>query len=184
METENYILGSVGIPGYPEHYDAHVFVNTEGWILAYYMKDAPTSKIADVIGKTAQSTNLKTAVSITANAAGAAFTDVEYYDFRYPNATNILFIAEDEADGLSFTIRPPSDYGYYEKSWAVSHNYQDFFINGIDHANNPLFSDGNYRIAYGKLTSSHLIPNITHTVSISPYSYGVLTITYSYRDTD
>ena len=32
ISTTEYIIGSVAVPNYPEHYDVHVYVNTNGWI--------------------------------------------------------------------------------------------------------------------------------------------------------
>ncbi len=54
-ETADYIIGSVAVPNYPEeNFDAHVYVHTTGWILAYYLRVDPVSKILDVRGKTDQ----------------------------------------------------------------------------------------------------------------------------------
>ena len=119
-ETADYIIGSVAVTNYAEeNFDAHVYVHKTGWILAYYLKTDPVSKIIDVRGQTINATKLKAVISIVAGAAGAPFTDVTYYDFRYPNATNMLFVAEDDNNGNSFTITVPSTYGYFERGWAA-----------------------------------------------------------------
>lgn len=180
IETADYIIGSVAVPNYPEHYDAHVYVHKDGWILAYYLKDDPASKIVDVRGQTIQSTNLRSAISVVASAAGAAFGDVSYYDFRYPNATHLLLVAEDDDNGADFTINPPAEYGYYERSWAVhGHQEQLFYVDGTNYGNSPTYRDGSWQIAYGTLTASQLLPGTTHTVYIySGNKYGVLIITY------
>ncbi len=49
-ETSTYIVGSVPVPGYDEDSwkewpDVHCFVHKDGWIVAYYLADVPTSKI-------------------------------------------------------------------------------------------------------------------------------------------
>ena len=36
IETNDYLIGSVAVPGYVEHFDVHVYVHKDGWILAYY----------------------------------------------------------------------------------------------------------------------------------------------------
>lgn len=48
LETNQYLIDSDAVLAYEEHYDVHVYVNVNGWILAYYMKDAPVSKIIDI----------------------------------------------------------------------------------------------------------------------------------------
>ena len=107
-ETADYILGSVAVPNYVEHYDVHVYVHRTGWILAYYLRVDAVSKILDVVAQTISTTKLKTVVSTVAITAGAPFTDVTYYDFRYPNATHMLLVAEDDVSGNTFTIKLPS----------------------------------------------------------------------------
>ena len=37
METPDFIIGSVPVANYIENFDAHVYVHTSGWILAYYL---------------------------------------------------------------------------------------------------------------------------------------------------
>ncbi len=117
-ETADYIIGSVAVPDHPEQFDVHVYVHTDGWILAYYINTDPTSKIADVMARTVNGTKLETVLSIVAGAAGYPMIDVKYYDFRYPNATHILMVAEDHENGRDFTIEMPIDFAYFERSWA------------------------------------------------------------------
>jgi len=179
-ETADYIIGSVAVPDHPEHFDVHVYVHTDGWILAYYLKGDATSKIVDVRARTINSTKLETIISIIAGALGETTTGLKYYDFRYPNATNILMVAEDHLDGRDFTITMPSSYGYSERSWAMINDqtYVDFFINGT--AASPTWSG--WDMGYGTIPASQLLPGQTHTIALrdtgwmSPY--GVLVITY------
>ena len=118
METSEFIIGSVAVPNYPEHYDVHVYVNINGWILSYYLKEDNVGKIVDVYHETINSTVFTTVIATVASAAGAPFTEATYYDFRYPNATNMILVFEDMDNGNDFTIQVPSDYGYFERGWA------------------------------------------------------------------
>ena len=44
-KCDDYIIGSVELPDLPEDEDVHVYVSADGWIVAYYLKDEPASKI-------------------------------------------------------------------------------------------------------------------------------------------
>ena len=65
LETADYILGSISVPNYEEHFDAHVYVRRDGWIMAYYLSAAPSSKMIDTTAENLDNSKLKTAVSYT-----------------------------------------------------------------------------------------------------------------------
>jgi hypothetical protein len=177
-QTEDYIIGSVAVPNYVEHFDPHVYVHTSGWIMAYYLRSDPVSKIVDTKGYTISSTLLKTVVGKVAAEAGVPFTDVTYYDFRYPNATNMILVAEDSGVGdKTFTIKIPSSYGYYERGWNVAGSSCTFRLNGV---NNPNIIYNTFTHKYGTLTASQLLPEVDHTVELpsANRNYGVLIIIY------
>jgi hypothetical protein len=189
-KTADYLIGSVGIPGYNSHFDAHVYVHKDGWIMAYYLRSNPLSKIVDSRAKTINNTLLKTAVANVASAAGAAFTDVSYYDFRYPNSTHILLVAEDYANGNTFTINLPSTYTYYERGWSAFNSFNggggisySFYLNDVNLSSTPFWTgssgSGDY-YSYGAITQAQLLPNTTHTIKTSNgYSaYAVLIVIY------
>jgi hypothetical protein len=179
METANYIIGSVPVPNYYEHFDVHVYVHTDGWILAYYLKDQVTSKMIDVKAETISTTHLETVVSIVANQVGESSENLKYYDFRYPNATNILLVAEDNDNGIDFSIQLPSEYVYFERSW-ISKNYQPhyggLYINGVVQ---PRLYEKDY-VSYGNILASTLLVDQMHQVQLFSVNdhYGVITITY------
>jgi hypothetical protein len=43
VRTVEYVIGSVGLEEYEEKYDVHVYVDTAGWVVAYYSKNAHAS---------------------------------------------------------------------------------------------------------------------------------------------
>lgn len=181
IDTGTYIVGSVALPNYPEAFDVHVYVHQDGWILAYYLNDEPVSKIVDAKGWTLDTTSLKNVIAIVAGAAGYPVIAVNYYDFRYPSASNILFVAEDTytAGGDSFTIEIPSTYAYFERSWIVADGFEYFSVDGIGNPNQLYHSSS---VAYGTLTVAQLVPDVPHTILVGgsgPYSsYGVLVLVY------
>jgi len=176
-ETANYIIGSVAISGYTEQYDVHVYVHTDGWILGYYLANDPTGKIIHVKAETLSTTHLKTAISVIAGAVGIPVTNVIYYDFRYPNATNLLLIGENDDNGSAFTISMPSSYGYYERSWANVGSWCSIKVDGSDKAPTYSGDSAGTTSCYGKLSPSELLPDITHTISMAR-RYSGLVITY------
>jgi hypothetical protein len=175
-ETADYIIGSVAVPNYLEHYDVHVYVDKTGWILAYYLRGDPIGKIIDALAQTLNTTKLKTVVATVAGAAGAPFGDVTYYDFRYPSATHMLLVAEDSANGNDFTIKLPSSYGYFERGWATLASCCDgnFNINGV--AMTYIGVDGPHRMHYGPVAASQILPDVTHRITIP--AWGVLVLIY------
>jgi len=169
-ETTDYIIGSVPVPNHLADFDAHVYVNKVGWVLAYYLNSDPISKIIDVKAQTISSTKLKTVVSAVASAGGALFTDVTYYDFRYPNATNMMFVAKTPTNGSTFTIQMPSSYGYYYRGWASLGGCNNFTIDGVSAQSSAIWT-GDY-MSYGSLNASQMLPDITHALVVGTCGYG------------
>jgi hypothetical protein len=180
LETVDYLIGSVDVPDYPEHYDAHVYVHKDGWLLAYYLRPDPPSKIIDVRGQTIQSSLLESALAVVAGAAGVPFSSATHYDFRYPNATHMLLVAEGYSDGNTFEITLPGEYGYYDRSYGfyIEGGLDNFRVDDTVMSNT--FADNNYHAAYGTISASQLLPDVPHSVSVYPCcnGYGVLMLIY------
>ena len=166
IETADYIIGSVAIPNRNERFDAHAYVHKDGWILAYYMKDEPASKMMEPSEKTIDTTKFTTVLSTLAGSAGHPFSGEEYYDFRFPNATNMLFVVEEESNGNDFTITLPSAYGYFERSWAAYDNSDevDFYLDGVNLWGSASFQSD--KLAFGYITVAQLLPDIEHMFSV------------------
>lgn len=175
VQTADYIIGSVPVPDHEEWYDVHVYIHRDGWFLAYYLAGDPASKIINwrTYSRSAIPTRLESVLRVAADNAGVAFANPTYYDFRFPNATHFMMIAEDTADGNSFEIKLPGSYSYYERSWAAwwTGGGCDVWFNldgtNIGKSNN-----------YGSLTSAQLLPETTHTVQLSCNGYGGLALVY------
>ena len=123
VETGDYIIGSMSVPNYnAETEQVHVYVHKDGWVLTYYPQDAPASKSIDLATYTNDhtvTTKLRNLSARIAQTVGSSFSDVSYYDFLYPNATQMMVVVEiDDSNGNSFKIQLPSSYAYYERSWA------------------------------------------------------------------
>jgi len=123
-ETDEYIIGSVPLPDYPETEDVHAYVHKDGWIVAYYLKEEPAAKIIDWedygTDEKITGTKLEDGISVVCNAAGVPMKNIKYYDFRYPNANRLMIVA----DALwsygtdTFRLKLPSDFVFYERSYS------------------------------------------------------------------
>lgn len=176
-ETTDYIVGSVPVQNYSELYDVHVFVHRTGWLVAYYLSGEPTAKIADLMsysGGSTIATVLEKTLVLVAGSAGVAFPGATYYDFRYPNATNLILVAESTDGGdYTFTIRLPSNFGYYERSWHARDTWQGGEVI-IDGTVVTALCGG--CMAYGTLSAAQLLPDATHTIAIE--GLGAIAILY------
>ena len=181
VETADYIIGSVPVPDYKERFDVHLYVHRNGWFLAYYLASDPVSKIFDWLsysGGISIPTIPDRILQIAATSAGMSFPGSTYYDFRYPNATNLMLVAETTANGNDFTIYLPGSYGYYERSWSTRYtggNYGTCFLLNGTQIGCAGSADG---IAYGSLTAAQLLPDTTHSIQISSNGYGGLALLY------
>ena len=208
-ETNDYIIGSVPVANdpetYPESDDVHVYVHTDGWILAYYLAEDPASKIFDWRayhdgGRTNITTKLENTIMAVADAAGVPFSSATYYDFRYPNATHLMLIVE-WATGTtdSFEVELPGSFTYYERSWSLGNNnsycyyhYHNYYcaarykVNGEEiqyHSSED--STGWQQTSVGTLTVSQLPPNQNNLIEVwanlcvsGCYGYGGLALVY------
>ena len=165
LETADYILGSISVPNYEEHFDAHVYVRRDGWIMAYSLSAAPSSKMIDTTAENLDNSKLKTVMNNVAVTGGAPFGAVTYYNFNYPNATHMLLVGE---VGDSFEITMPSNYSYYELS-AASRSI--VYIDGNHYWNSSPY--------YGAIPLTSFLPDVVHT--IDPYYFDYVGLVIIYR---
>ena len=179
-ETDQYIIGSVGIPDYSEDHDPHVYVHTDGWVLAYYLAAEPASYVVDLRhydGVEITSTKLENAMKEILDAIGVVPFTATYYDFRYPNATHIMLIVEaiyEEGDD-SFDVELPSSFTYYETSWSHAHydhniHYTDSTLYVGDVSISQLAPPtSSWGFAHGNFAPAQLYPGASHTLRIHLY---------------
>jgi len=176
VETADYIIGSVDVADYVEDFDVHVYVHRTGWFMAYYLKGDPVAKMVDMRRSTGTSpikTLFENTLSIVAVAAGVPMPQVTFYDFRYPNATNMMLIYENYGDGNSFTVQLPSTFVYYERSWTLI-NWEDGWYFRVDGQYQSSMADTNP--VYNFITPVQLLPDTVHTITVD--DDGVLALVY------
>ena len=107
--------------------------------------------------------------------------DITYYDFRYPDATNIMIVTdEEEVSGTTETFKTkiPSTLFMYSRTW--SHATYKYNNSGSSSLNTTIEVDGeelhtasNTKIHYilqiweGDITPLQLNPDIFHEISLS-----------------
>ena len=121
-ETADYIIGTVAMAQHAEEQYPHVYVSTDGWIVAYYPDDRPSSWIlpwADYAGGALSSTTLSKAVGTVATAVEGTTSGLKYYDFRYPDATKMMIIIESvTSDTNYFYVNIPTTFSTYAVDWS------------------------------------------------------------------
>jgi hypothetical protein len=171
IETTDYIIGSVPVPDYHETADPHVYVNRNGWMMAYYEQMYPVSKAIDARAQSINNTKLETVLGNVAGAAGVGFTGPNYYDFRYPNATDMIFIAEHESVDNEFCLEVPSSYSVFERSWSL-YGY-DCVLDGTYLENLQSWNDGG-NAHFGPITASQLAADERHCVHVNDWCAFVI----------
>jgi hypothetical protein len=175
-ETADYIVGSIALPGLSENEDVHCFVHKDGWIVTYYLKGEPVSKIVDWnlwSGGKLTKNKLQVGLEQMTNALGKVVTGAKYYHFQYPNANKCMIILETLVGSGedSFNVTIPNDIAVYERSWSHyaqnPYYYHSYFkidgntINSISSsAQDPMTNRGTLIVA-------QLFPSAGHVVSVS-----------------
>ena len=179
-EGESYIIGTVALAGNPEEQYPLVYIHRDGWVVAFYTKFAPTSRIMQWVGydgRVIATTTLEDAIAEVCRRIGVDFLriqgDIKYYDFRHPNATTLVLAADivtvEGTDTFNFSI--PFNVTLYEASW--SHYVFDSAesITKIDGAVvnsfDWLLPVDSVLLSCGFFEAGKLIPGRKHTVSIS-----------------
>ena len=173
-ETDDYIIGTVVLAKHTEEQYPHVYVSTDGWVVAYYPNDRPSSWIlpwADYSGGEISSTTLSKAAGIVCTQIGGTTTGLKYYDFRYEDASKMMIIVESKRNGANFfKVTIPTSFATYAVDW--SHYNDDHGDNYHDHSyaylNDVKCSsiDGGDRANYGSF-SGQFGNGIEHTVKVS-----------------
>jgi len=179
-ETDEYVIGSVELSGYPETEDVHVYVHKDGWIVGYYLNGEPAAKIIDWLdyqGAKITSTKLEDGIAKMCDGVGVALVETKYYDFRATNANRLMIIADAQwEEGTdTFDMKISSDFTVYGRSW--SHYARDSYGSTLKLNGDTINSFGDCRdywvTNYGTLTPTQLKPDVFHTVSLwhDEYSY-------------
>ena len=169
-ETDDYIIGTVALAKHTEEQYPHVYVSTDGWVVAYYPNDRPSSWLFpwySYSGGAMTTTTLADAVDIVANQiGGSSSSGLKYYDFKFPDATKMMLIVESTTSSNFFKVTVPSSFSLYEVGW--SHYYPDTRYGGAATLDGTTFSSGLNIHRHGIFgTSSEFSKGIEHIVGVS-----------------
>lgn len=117
--SDEYIIGEVALPDLPESAHPHVYVNKDGWIVAYYSNNDPSSKMLQWRGGGVITPNpLHEAILKIFAVRGE---EIKYYNFKYPDANWVMFITEavESGDEDYFHLTIPQGFRFLEASWSL-----------------------------------------------------------------
>jgi len=118
---DDYVIGIVSVSG-SEDDDVHVYVQKDGWIVAYYPDHQLVPKIIKDLMNPADN-KLEDALNKVCEKLNVTSFKVNYYHFKYPEA-NAMLITGDKAEAHGnndksneFHVIIPSNITVYETSW-------------------------------------------------------------------
>jgi len=168
-ETADYIIGTVEMWGHTEEQQPHVYVSKDGWIVAYYPNNRPSSWIIPWYSYSTipnGNTTLSDAVNILVNHVGGSNVGLKYYCFNFPNATKIMLIAESTTSSNYFKVMVPNSFSLYEAGW--SHYYPDTRYDGSAKLDGVTFSSGTNILRHGIFdTLTEFSKGNEHTIAVS-----------------
>lgn len=151
---DEYIIGEVALRDLPEYIHPHVYVNKDGWIVAYYSQADPTSKIFQWRGVGALTmTPLQEAIIQISSTV--KIEEIKYHHFKYPNANRMMVIHEvnNLSSGIdSFYLTIPRGLDFFEASWSLHHSGTSYHASSLYLDGNTLISNVSNSIRYGHLS--------------------------------
>jgi hypothetical protein len=130
--TNQYIQGIVHAPGYAglpefdEKGEVQIIVHRDGWIVAYLTRWQTAAELFDWVNYDQErltGTLVENTVKYLARELKLPEVNISYYDFRYPDATDLILVA-DRADGIttrdSFIIHIPKEIQIFERTWSAA----------------------------------------------------------------
>lgn len=178
-EGDDYVIGIMGLEGLPEDEFPHMYLSQSGWILAYYSKIAPASRIMQWHGYTGgpiTTTTLQDAIAKICPEIRVDFSKVKdniaYYHFQYPEATKMVMsvdmVTEGKEDAFNFLI--PFNVTLFEGSWSLRgcESYGTWYRSSL-YLDGGKISDSK-GIENDKFQAPHLTLGKVHNVKIESFT--------------
>lgn len=122
--SDSHILGTVEVSDYVRTAYPHLYVDIQGWIVAFFLASEPAASIILWLGDVYNpqpriKTTLETALEKVAAALQFPLPKPTFYDFRYPKANNMLILLRvfPAPDTKVMYIKFPLPYKIYQLSF-------------------------------------------------------------------
>jgi len=180
--SATHSVGTINIANYGGSDNIHVYVDTEGWIVAYLERGEELGSIIQWSGIDYNSPVIKTTLEDAINSVCKKInvdfadvkTDIKYYNFEYPDAENMLiFINMIVGEGDEYTtLFFPESYTLYCVNYShmnrgsYSYSRSTFYFDGV------VTSD---LVANGYSRRNHyytLEKEVPHTIRLYNYETG------------
>ena len=175
-QEEGYVIGTVSLPSQSENMWPHLYVSSSGWIMAYYPRTEPTSRMIQWIGYQGGdigTTTLRDALVQASQQIGVNMTAVSssmaYYHFQYPSATKLLIAVDTTTGSDSFSYTVPSELNLLEASWshyAYSLPWNRSSYMDIDSERHCTFGGGESQMGCSAIEIQYTSPGTAHTISL------------------
>lgn len=176
-----HTIGIIPISNWVATDSIHVYMDTSGWIVAYYTNTENAAKIVKWSGMDFNNptisgeTPLSDAINEACNKIGVNYTKIKgsinYYDFRYPSADKLQIVMNTRTGaGTEYIhILLPDTYTYYNISYVL--------VNSGHYSDANLYVDGGHIAGAGnggRALGTYLTIGEPHTIQLSSGgAYGV-----------
>lgn len=176
QDSADYITGQIPVQNLEENWHPKVFVNTDGWVVAYYPQREPTSMMLALWVRrddtTLTGTTLELAIRETLRSAGLSSLpgtqEISYYHFQHPNADTVMLIREDGGHGDQFNLTVPSGLVISDATWASNSGTGNFDFRIDDRR-----LEGAAGVHFGDLVP-HLSTDVTHNLGVHRGTVGLI----------
>ena len=177
-EGDNYVIGIIELHGLPEEEFPHMYISMDGWILAYYSKFAPSSRIFQWYGYQGgpiTTTTLQDAIARLCPTIGVNFIqvkgDVAYYHFNYLEATKVT-IAVDTTEGMddTFNYSIPLNVVLYEGSFSHYSRGDNSVLKDESYGVISITNESGSYIDCERFEDPYVVPNKPHMMRINRIS--------------
>ena len=182
--SQTHAIGIIPIDNKRGTTNVHVYVDTDGYIVAYFKNTEPASNIIKWSGMDFDNPKI---VDFTTNAAIKAMCDkinvyyrdikddIKYYDFEFPDAEKmVIFLNARSSDGDEYThIFIPGKYRLYEASYSLIGEYYsgygwgaNLYVDGTEIDHTDYLTTGLYDL------ESTLTLGEPHTINLYTHKWG------------
>ena len=131
--SATHAIGTIAIGNVHATDNIHVYVDVDGWIVAYLTRGEQTGKIVQWSGISTSNPVVKTtfgdSISKVCDAIGVTYGDIkgdiQHYDFEYPDANGMaIFLNTRTSDGDDYThVLVPDTNTLYAANYSLVNTY-------------------------------------------------------------